>query len=151
MSETENGPKDDPAVDADRWFRYAEEDLYSARALHADEHAPARDVCLLSQQAAEKALKSVLVREQTEFPHTHDLEAVANLLPEADILADLRPELARLSQWAVEARYPGDLAEADKEEATAVLSTASKTVELISQHFGFDRYVVARPDEQPAS
>ena len=39
-----------------------------------------RHACWLSQQAAEKALKAALVLERVEFPFTHDLDALRNLL-----------------------------------------------------------------------
>ena len=52
-----------------RWLRFAEEDLRAAEALLAQEDIP-RQACFHAQQAAEKAIKSIFVFLQTEFPYT---------------------------------------------------------------------------------
>ena len=49
------------APDAVRWLAYARSDLNAARALLRDPDYYPRQVCFLSQQAAEKALKAVFV------------------------------------------------------------------------------------------
>ena len=41
-----------------------------------------RHVCWLAQQAAEKAIKAVLVFLQIDFPRSHDLDALRNLAPD---------------------------------------------------------------------
>ncbi len=41
------------------------------------------DVCFDCQQAAEKAVKAVLVRYDIEFPKTHDIRALLTLLERA--------------------------------------------------------------------
>jgi HEPN domain-containing protein len=46
-----------------RWLRLAREDLAAARHLANAAHLPHRVACLLAQQAAEKAVKAVLVAE----------------------------------------------------------------------------------------
>ena len=108
----------DAAVgDALRWLQYSAEDLDVARVLLRS-HAPAsRHVCWLSQQAAEKALKAALVLEGTEFPFTHDLDALRNRLPEDWQVRTTHTDLAELTQWAVETRYPGDWPEATELDA----------------------------------
>ena len=58
-----------------RWLRYAQEDLLAAEAMLAATRARPRHVCWLAQQAAEKAIKAVLVFLQIDFPRTHDLDA----------------------------------------------------------------------------
>jgi HEPN domain-containing protein len=60
----------------------------------------------LAQQAAEKALKAVLVYVQVDFPWVHDLDALRNLIPEGWTVRHGHADLAALSEWAVEARYP---------------------------------------------
>lgn len=99
------------ASDAARWLGYARSDLDAATTLlkHPD-HYP-RQVCFLAQQAAEKALKSVLVLLQIEFPFTHDLDRLRDLLPDGWRVKRDYPDLADLSIWAVEARYPADMPE----------------------------------------
>ena len=64
-----------------RWLRYAEEDLITAETLLAQAHIPPRQACWFAQQAAEKALKAVLIFLQIDFPRTHDLNLLRNLVP----------------------------------------------------------------------
>jgi len=91
-----------------RWLRYAREDLTAAEALIAQEAVAPRHVCWLAQQAAEKALKAVLVFLQIDFPRRHDLDALRNLIPMGWSLKEKHRDLALLTEWAVEARYPGE-------------------------------------------
>ena len=48
-------------VETRRWLRYAREDLEGAEALLAQRVIIPRHICSLSQQAAEKAIKAILV------------------------------------------------------------------------------------------
>ena len=86
------------AQEARRWLRFADEDLDAAQRLLADRSSAPRHVCWHSQQAAERALKAALVFEGIDFPFTHDLNALCNLLP---------------ASWPVRADDP-DLAGADR-------------------------------------
>ena len=100
-----------------RWLRYSAEDLDVARVLLATRPSSGRHVCWLSQQSAEKALKAALVLEGIAFPFTHDLDALRNRLPDGWPVRVKHPDLAELTQWAVETRYPGDWPEVTEEEA----------------------------------
>ena len=82
----------DAAVgDALRWLRYSAEDLDVARVLLTSHASASRHVCWLSQQAAEKALKAVLVLEGIEYPFTHDLTPCATAFPRAGKCGQLTP------------------------------------------------------------
>lgn len=87
------------------WLRRARGNLARARQPKPEE-ALWEDLCFDAQQAVEKAIKAVLVRDQIEFPRTHD---IGDLL---DIVAvsgrPLPPDEARnLTDFATVARYPG--------------------------------------------
>jgi HEPN domain-containing protein len=103
--------------DVRRWLRFAREDLEAAEALLADEACIPRHVCWLAQQAAEKALKAALVSEEIHFPFRHDLDALRNLLPDGWDTKRECADLAELTEWAVEARYPGDWPDATLDDA----------------------------------
>jgi HEPN domain-containing protein len=56
-----------------QWITHAESDLRLAR-LGADDPSILREqVCFHAQQAAEKALKAVLLSREIEFLYTHDV------------------------------------------------------------------------------
>jgi HEPN domain-containing protein len=97
--------------------------------------APPRHVCFFAQQAVEKAIKSILVYLQVEFPKSHDLEALANLMPSEWTVTSRVPDLAALTEWAVEARYPGDWPEATTEDAEYAVTLASEVLEVTEGDF----------------
>jgi HEPN domain-containing protein len=111
-----------------RWLRYAAEDLAAAEAALGGTAFAPRHACWLAQQAAEKAIKAALVFLEVEFPWVHDLDALRRLLPEDWRARRDHADLAELSEWAVEARYPSsntpdptaDDARAAVEQANAV-------------------------------
>ena len=114
----------DRLIDTARWLRYAEEDLITAETLLKQPHVPPRQACWLAQQATEKALKAVLIFLEVDFPRTHDLNILRNLVPDNWQLKTTHPDLASLTGWAVEARYPGDMQEATNADASKAVEQA---------------------------
>ena len=90
------------ASEALRWLRFSGDDLDVAQHLLTSLPSAPRHVCSLSQQAAEKALKAALVLEGADFPFSHDLDALRNLLPPGWPVRTEHPDLAELTEWAVE-------------------------------------------------
>jgi HEPN domain-containing protein len=111
-----------------RWLRYAEDDLRSAEILLKQGGVP-RISCFHAQQAAEKSIKAIFVFLQVDFPFTHDLNRLRDLLPEGWTVKEDFPDFTDLSEWAVEPRYPGDLREATQEDAQAAVEQARNVYE----------------------
>ena len=124
------------SCEALRWLRYAEEDLLAATKLMESASAFVRPVCCHSHQAAEKALKAVLVFEQLEVPFIHDLNRLRGLIPDGWDVVDSRPVLAHLTEWAASARYPGDWIEPTESEAAWAVSQATAVYESVAAEFG---------------
>lgn len=64
--------------------------------------------CFHAQQCAEKALKALLIARSIEFPPTHAIERLLDLLSGAAV--ELPPDVDEafiLTQYAVQTRYPG--------------------------------------------
>lgn len=114
-----------------RWLRFAREDLETAETLLDEEGCVPRHVCWLAQQAAEKALKGALASQQIQFPFRHDLDALRNLLPDDWAIKQRQPDLAELTEWAVEARYPGDWPDATVEDARRAAAQARAICECV--------------------
>ena len=114
----------DRLADTARWLRHAEEDLITAETFLGHPHVPPRQVCWFAQQAAEKALKTILIFLQTDFPRTHDLNVLRDLLPESWRLKIVLPNLEDLNRWAIAARYPDNVPEATKADASAAVEQA---------------------------
>jgi len=66
------------------------------------------DLCFNAQQAAEKAIKALLIQHDVEFPYVHDLAGLLTLLERAghEIPESIR-QAERLTRFAVFTRYPG--------------------------------------------
>jgi HEPN domain-containing protein len=103
------------------WFRYAQNDLISARHLYEDLYPKQIEVsCYLSQQCAEKALKGYLFFNGTEPPRTHNLIELCELCMHYNsTFADIATLCAGLTLYGVVVRYPNEL---NVEETVAQLN-----------------------------
>jgi len=108
-----------------QWIKKAEADLSAAHNLLSHQPLFFYIVAFHCQQAAEKYLKAFLTWSQVEFPKTHDLDELLDLLEKAapPVALALRPS-ALLSAYAVEARYPSELPDPTREEAERALYMA---------------------------
>ncbi len=121
--------------EAKRWLRYAAEDIDVAESLLASNESAPRHICFLAQQAAEKALKAALVFEGVDFPFRHDLDALRNFLPDSWSVRREQSDLAQLTEWAVEARYPGDWDEPTAMDAEQAVLQARAVYDSIALEF----------------
>lgn len=121
---------DDVALLGRRWFAYAEEDLEAAEA-SLSAGRPPRHVCFWAQQAAEKALKTILVLEQVDSPRMHDLERLRTLLPDGWELKEVPVDLETLSQWATASRYPDVLPIPTEHDAEYAVEQARRVVKSV--------------------
>jgi len=79
---------------------------------------------LFAQQSAEEALKAILVYLQIEYPFSHDLDRLRNLIPDEWSLRTKHADFADLTEWAIESRYPGDWPEATADDAKSAVQEA---------------------------
>jgi HEPN domain-containing protein len=95
-----------PLEDAREWISRARSDLTLARA--KPDGVYLEDLCFHAQQSAEKAIKALLIWHGIQFPYVYDLTALLTLLEKAtgDLPGSIR-QAERLTQFAVEMRYPG--------------------------------------------
>jgi len=119
----ERFPPDDPR----EWLNRARSSLAQARAEHPAIYF--EDRCFNAQQAAEKALKALLLRRGVRFPYVHDLEELLRLLQQSGepIPPQIR-EAEQLTGYAVEARYPGLAEPVSREEYQEAVALAEKVV-----------------------
>lgn len=96
--------------------------------------APAH-VCWLCQQSAEKALKAALVSDNVHFPLTHDLDILLNLLPQGWTVHSIHNNLSDLTEWSIEARYPGDWPEPTNKDAVMAESKARSIYDSVASEF----------------
>jgi len=90
-----------------------------------------------AQQAVEKFLKSFLVQHQVEFPKTHNLGEILNLVATIDTpLADSLRKVTVLNPFSVETRYPGDIPEISPEDAKKAVKLVSNVRKAIRYALG---------------
>lgn len=84
----------------------ARDDAYVVRSMCADHAAPDWVIGFHAQQAVEKAIKSVLTKHLIEFPRTHNLTMLVELLRVGGIRVPVdADELAQLTPFGVALRY----------------------------------------------
>ena len=93
---------DDPR----EWLNRARSNLAHARNRASEVYL--EDLCFGAQQAAEKAIKAVMLARSIEFPYVHDLNRLLSMLEHA---GETIPESVRragdLSGYATTTRYHG--------------------------------------------
>ena len=117
-----------------QWVEKAEHDFTTAEyMLTLLENCPFDTVCFHAQQCAEKYLKGFLTFRSIDFPKTHDLVILLNLVGGSPVLGvDLNVE--PLNRYPVEARYPGDWESFTREEAEEAVKLARKVREAVRKH-----------------
>ena len=118
---------DDPR----EWLNRARSNLARARMAAAGVYL--EDLCFDAQQAAEKAVKAVMIVRDIDFPYIHELGRLMDILesggeriPRAIRRAD------RLTQYATATRYPGleeAVDEGDHLEAVALAEAVVRWAE----------------------
>lgn len=96
------------------WIEKAEEDYNSAKWLQQAPDPGHNSICFHAQQCIEKYLKAWLQEMNVPVPRTHDLEELLVLiLPTHPVWAEWQPDFKRITEYTVDARYPGESATAD--------------------------------------
>ena len=130
-----------PASDPRAWVDHAQSDLLLA------EMTPPSGVhlellCFHAQQAAEKAIKAVIMYQtQEEAAFSHDLRRLTRDAEQAGASrVPITPERAQaMTGYAAISRYPADLGEVDEEEWSQAAEDARRVVEWAALEVGYDR------------
>src|SRR5690242_10479689 len=116
-------PPDDPR----EWLNRAHSNLVTAREGIAFPEVYLEDLCFDAQQAAEKAIKAVLLHLGVRFPYVHNLGELLTLVEQT---GEAVPESVRaattLTNYAVVTRYPGMLEPVTREDYEQALALATE-------------------------
>lgn len=114
---------DDPR----EWLNRARSNLIQAK--KKDPRIYFEDRCFSAQQAAEKAIKGVLLHRGLRFPYIHDLSELLKLLKDAgeDIPAEVL-DAREITSYAVQTRYPGPAEPVTQKEYREALKIAERVV-----------------------
>ncbi len=116
-----------PPEDPREWLKRAGSNLVLARA--RGKRVYLEDLCFNAQQAAEKAIKALLISRNVAFPYVHDLAELLTLLEKAgqEIPEPIR-QAERLTRFAVFTRYPGIASPIRREEYKEAVKIAEAVV-----------------------
>jgi HEPN domain-containing protein len=122
---------DDPR----EWLNRAKSNLIQAKGEKPGVYR--EDLCFQAQQAAEKSLKALLLHRGVRFPYVHDLAELIELLEQQGegIPSKIR-EVARLTNYAVEARYPGLAEPVTSEEYEIAVALAEGVIRWVEKALG---------------
>lgn len=116
---------------AEEWMSRARSNLTRAQQPKPDD-VYWEDICFDAQQAAEKALKALLIKKGIQFRFVHDIGELTGLLRKAGIEVPHRVlESVELTEFAVEARYPGPFEPVTEEEAETAIERAVAVVDWV--------------------
>jgi HEPN domain-containing protein len=91
-----------------QWLEKANEDLYVVEKLTENEIVATSSVCFHCQQAVEKFLKAFLLANGVDLKKTHNLEFLLSECSDIDTDFSII-DTKELSDFGVDARYPGDM------------------------------------------
>ena len=109
------------------WLRYARSDLELA-GINRPEEVLFEELCFHAQQAAEKALKAVLIAKSISPPKTHNIRMLLDIISQVTIAPREVEDAAALTDYAVTTRYPGDFEPVGEEEYREALKMAKTVV-----------------------
>ncbi|HNR88467.1 MAG TPA: HEPN domain-containing protein [Spirochaetota bacterium] len=94
-----------PGSPAD-WLRFAVSDLELARRGRSPE-VMLEILCFHAQQAAEKALKALIISTGLEVPRTHNIKTLLDIIADHASIPETLTAASLLTDYSVSSRYPG--------------------------------------------
>ena len=116
----------------EEWLKRARSSLELAKSLD-NELVYYEDLCFQAQQAAEKALKGLLVYYGVEFEKTHNFFILLQKLEKHAEIIDEIKDVLKLYNYAVQTRYPGDYVKIEKEEYEQSILIAEKCLNWVDK------------------
>jgi len=130
-------PERFPPEDPREWLNRARSNLVRAKEGFHLSGVYLEDLCFDAQQAAEKALKALLLHRGVRFPYVHDLAEHIGLLEQSgqEVPGAVR-QAARLTRYAVVTRYPGLFEPVTSEEYEEAVAIAEEVVLWVQKVIG---------------
>ncbi len=120
-----------------QWIQKAENDFISAKTLYAElENCPYDTICFHAQQCIEKYIKALLLHQKINFPKSHDVGELMELLPKEYKIPLTPEEQAKVTYYAVAGRYPVDgMVDISRQDAECAIQMAENVREYIGRFF----------------
>lgn len=115
-----------------KWFKKANNDIKNIENNLLAEDIPLDTICFHAQQAIEKYFKGSLIYFEQDIYKSHDLVRlltdVTKFIPELSVFEE---KLEKISEFAVQVRYPDSFFEPSKEDAKESYKIALEIKEII--------------------
>ena len=119
----------------DEWLKRALSSLELAK-LSDNELVYYEDLCFQAQQAAEKALKGLLIYYGVEPEKTHNFFILLQELEKHTEINDEIKEIFKLYDFAEQTRYPGGYIKVEKEEYEQSIIIAERCLRWVDKKIG---------------
>ena len=95
------------------------------------------DLCFDAQQAAEKAIKALLLKKGVAFPYVHDIAHLLTLVEQTAVhIPDPVRRAEDLTRYAVVTRYPGLVEPVNESHYRDALVSAEAVVRWAEEEIG---------------
>ena len=130
MKPPERFPPDDPR----EWLNRARSNLAMAKNRVAEVYL--EDLCFEAQQAAEKAIKAMMIMRGIEFPYVHDLGLLLSLLEQSgEVIPEAIVRAGDLTDYATTARYPTMVEPVTEQDHADAVEIAETVIRWTEEHF----------------
>jgi HEPN domain-containing protein len=121
------------------WLNKADHDLGTAIVINEHISEYSDTLAFHCQQAVEKYIKCLLLKNSISFRRSHDLRYLLDLLEEVvPVSEDLFDKIIKLNAFSVEIRYPDIVIEVSQDDRESAISTAKEVREFLKAHIGFE-------------
>jgi len=121
------------------WIGKADKHVLSAEHELSFSDAVTEAVCFHCQQAVEKFLKAYLVFHGVSYTKTHEIGELITKCEKTDReISVLKDEADKLTDYAIEIRYPEEWSEPSLEEAKEAFEIAKKIKEYVLSRISSD-------------
>ena len=132
----ERYPPDDPR----EWLNRAKSNLARTKLGNDTPVVYLEDLCFDAQQAAEKAIKAVLLHRNVSFPYIHDLAELLALVEGSGApVPQAVKEAVQLTPFAAEERYPGLEEPVTRKEYENAVTISETVVRWAQEQIGEER------------
>jgi len=122
-------------ITPEEWIIHAQSDLNLAKLGRENDSVLSEQICFHAQQAVEKSLKALLLFLKIDFPLTHDLEELVDIIKLTDIsVPSFFNKSGTLTPYAVETRYPGLWGEITKNDVDNAISLSEQIMSWVKAY-----------------
>lgn len=121
----------------EEWIKRARSNLERAQMGKISEGILYEDLCFDCQQAVEKSLKALLVHIGIDFPWTHSISKLIELIEDTGMdIPEYVKDSVILTTYAVSTRYPGEQEAVDEDEYKESVKIAEKVYHWAIEKIG---------------